>query len=201
MNQEKKRDISFIIIFVIILFLTLGYLLQSTYSKYRKRVEVDTDFSIAKWNLRINDEDIRNKSVLEKDIIPILDASDYVNENVIAPGTTGYCDITIMSKQVDVTFNYELTPSIPEESTIKDLIITAYTINPDQNTTKVDYVQDTKITGTIPHNTNTTTIRLYLKWDDSPTNIMDNTADTNAAADPESKAIIKTTLTFNQVNQ
>ena len=75
-------------------------------------------------------------------------------------------------------------------------------INPGYATsTKETYNQGQTITGNINYGENITTIRLYLTWDDSESNIMDNTEDTQAAADEESKAIIKTTLKFSQVNQ
>lgn len=201
MENEKKKDLKFIFVFIIILSLSIGYLFQATYAKYRKQIIGNTDFSIAKWNIKINNEDIKNKKELENSIVPIFDENEYVKEGVIAPGTTGYCDIYINGENVDVTFEYELTPSIPDESTIKDLKITEYIVNPDDaNSTKVTYTEGSSIKGTIEHNIETTQIRLFLTWDDSATNIMDNAADTAAAADEESKAIIKTTLKFSQVN-
>ena len=52
----------------------------------------------------------------------------------------------------------------------------------------------------VVHNTPKTTIRLFIKWDDDPTTQkMDNEADTNAAVDTSSEALIEINTNFTQV--
>lgn len=200
--KGKKKDLSFTIIFFICITLSLIFLFQSSYAKYRKQVSGDTSFSIAQWNIVLNDENIQGKTTLENSISPTYDKNDYVNDNVIAPGSTGYVDLIINSSNVDVTFNYSLTTSIPDESAVKDLKITHYQVNPEYATsTKKEYdATSGPLTGTIIHNTETTTIRLYIIWDDTITNIMDNATDTSVATNTENIALIKTTINFTQKN-
>lgn len=202
MRRRKKKELAFSIIFFICITLTLSFLFQSSYAKYRKQVTTDTKFIIARWKIILNDEDINGKTALENVISPTYDQNEYVNENVIAPGSTGYVDLIIKSSDVDVTFNYSLTTSIPEESAVKDLIITHYQIDPELGTSpKKEYDNTTgPITGTIIHNTESTTIRLFIKWDDSENNIMDNPTDTLVATNTENLAIIKTAINFSQKN-
>ena len=200
MNRQKIKDLKFIILFIILVSISLIYLFQSSYAKYRKQVKTDIEATIAGWNILINNEDIKNKKVLTNNIIPTFENNEYVKADVLAPGTTGYCDININAKNVDVSFSYELTTIIPEESIIKDLKITGYTINPSNtNTEKLEFQEGTTITGQIEHNTENTTIRLYIMWDDGENAIMDNTEDTNAAISELNKAIITTSLKFSQI--
>lgn len=202
MRRRKKKEIVFIITLFAAITLSLAFLFQPAYAKYRKQISGNTEFTIAQWKIVLNSEDINGKTTLENKISPTYDKNEYVNENVIAPGSTGYVDLIINSKEVDVTFNYSLTTSIPDESAVKDLKITHYQIDPEEATsTKVAY-DSTKgpITGSITHNTETTVIRLYIVWDDSDTNIMDNAADTSVATNTENLAIIKTTINFTQQN-
>lgn len=199
MKKEKKNDLTFILIFIIGVTLSFAFLFQSSYAKYKKQISGDVKFSIAEWNIYLNNENITGKDSLENNLIPIYDKNDYIKENAIAPGSTGYVDLNIDATNVDVTFAYSIETSIPDESVVKDLKITHYQIAPENETsTKIVYDGTTPITGTILHNTPTTTIRLFIIWDDSETNTMDNTTDTLAATNSKNQGIIKTTINFIQ---
>lgn len=201
MTTENKKNIKFIIVFIIIVAFSFAYLFQASYAKYRKQIEGNLEMGIAKWNLKINNEDIRNKKILENNIIPEFEESEYTNANVLAPGSSGYCDIIIDATNVDVTFNLEFSAEIPEESAIKDLKITDYIINPSEtNTTKIAYTEGNTITNTIQHNTETTKIRIFITWDDSDTATMDNIEDTKVATDETSKALVGIKLKLSQYN-
>ncbi|MDO5393989.1 MAG: hypothetical protein Q4F33_05230 [Mycoplasmatota bacterium] len=199
MEKKRKKELTFILIFFICVTLSLAYLFQASYAKYKKQISGNVKFSIAEWNIKLNNENINGKNVLENAISPTYYKNDFVEENVIAPGSTGYVDLKIDASAVDVTFNYSLTTSIPEESAIKDLKITHYQYDPDIATNeKIVYDNNTPLTGTIVHNTESTVIRLYIIWNDSEENIMDNKADTEAASNSENHGIIKATFNFTQ---
>lgn len=199
MEKKKKKDLTFILIFFITITLSLTYLFQTSYAKYKKQIDGNAQFSIAQWNIILNNENINGKNTLENNITPTYDDNEFVEDNVIAPGSTGYIDLLIDASTVDVTFDYTLQTSIPEESAIQDLKITHYQYNPESpNSEKLAYDNTQPLTGTILHNTKLTTIRLYIIWDDSETNTMDNIADTAAASTAENQGIIKTTFNFIQ---
>lgn len=199
MEKKKKKDLAFILIFFITVTLSLTYLFQTSYAKYKKQIEGNAKFTIAQWNIVLNNENINGKNTLENDIIPNYDKNEFVEENVIAPGSTGYIDLLIDASAVDVTFDYSLQTSIPEESAIQDLKITHYQYEPESpNSEKIAYDNSQPLTGTILHNTKLTTLRLYIIWDDNETNTMDNIADTKAASNADSLGIIKTTFNFTQ---
>jgi hypothetical protein len=202
MKKIDKKDLKFIIVFIVVLACSFTYLYQSSYAKYRKRVTADVGLTVAKWTIKINNEDIKNNKQLTNKLIPEFEESEYTKANVLAPGSKGYCDIVIDSTNVDVNFQITLIAKIPTESAIKDLRVTDYIINPsDTNTDKIAYTELDQIQIPVVHNTPQTSIRLFIEWDDNPTTqTMDNEADTNAAVDTSSEALIEINTNFTQVN-
>lgn len=198
MKDEQKKDLKFIVIFVLILTISFAYLTQTSLAKYRKQTSAEINTSIAKWNIKVNKEDISNKITLTNKIIPIIEQNEFVKEGVIAPGTTGYCDIVIDATQVDVDFKYQLNSAIPTESNVKDLKVTDYIINPSStNQTKIPYDDSKSLTGIITKNTTNNVIRLYIKWEEA-NGTMNNQQDTEVAINSNSKALININLKFEQ---
>ena len=181
--KNINKDIRFILIFIFIVSFSFIYLFQTSLAKYRKQVTGNIDLQIAKWNIKINDEDVENKSVLTNNIIPVFEGNEYTKDSVIAPGSKGYCDIIIDATNVDVDFTYELGISIGEENQISDLRTSGYIINPTDNTEDVGTeLSGEAIKTEIAHNTNQTKIRLYFEWYDEADNNMDNKTDTDVIA-------------------
>ena len=71
--KNINKDIRFILIFIFIVSFSFIYLFQTSLAKYRKQITGNVDLQIAKWNIKINDEDVENKSVLTNNIIPVFD--------------------------------------------------------------------------------------------------------------------------------
>lgn len=202
MIKMDKKDQKFILIFIIVIAFSFTYLYQSSYAKYRKKVSASLDLNVAQWTIKINNEDIKNNKVLKNKLKPEFEESEYTKSNVIAPGSKGYCDIVINSQNVDVNFNINLVATIPDTSSVIDLIVTDYIINPSEtNTTKIAYNENDEIDIPVVHNTEKTIIRLYIEWDDDPTTQkMNNEEDTNAAVNTTSEALIEINTKFTQSN-
>ena len=202
MKKIDKKDLKFIIVFIVVLACSFTYLYQSSYAKYRKRVTANMDLTVAKWTIKINNEDVKNKKQLTNKLVPEFEESEYTKANVLAPGSKGYCDIIIDSSNVDVNFEISIVAKIPATSSIIDLRVTDYIINPSEtNTTKTEYTEQQEINIPVVHNTPQTTVRLFIKWDDDPTTqTMDNEADTNAAVNENSEALIEINTNFTQTN-
>ena len=194
----KSKDIKFLIIFIFIISLSLTYLFQTSYAKYRKKIEMNTSSNIAGWNIELNNETIYNKKTLSKEITPILIEDSNTKEGVIAPGTEGYFDLIINASKVDVSFNYEILPTISSDTNVTDFKPISYKINPIDNESPIPF--ETSISGIIEHNITTTIIRIYVKWDEDETQIMTNEDDTKAGATKDAKGVIKTSIKFNQIN-
>lgn len=202
MTTENKKDLRFILIFIIVIAVSFAYLFQASYAKYRKNVAAQADAEIASWNIKINDEDIGKKKTLQNKIKPTFPGDEFTNEGVIAPGSTGYFEIVIDASNVDVDFNYELI-AIPSETTndISDLKIKSYIINPSAtNTTETPYVNGETIKNTITRNTTKTTIRMFIEWYDGDEQTMDNSTDTDVGVNPNAKALIDVKFNFYQKN-
>ncbi len=199
MKKETKKDFKFIISFIIIVVISFAYLFQASLAKYRKQANAEVKVNIAKWNIVVNNEDISNKSKLAANIIPTFEGNQYTNESVIAPGSVGYYDINIDATNVDVDFTYSLTSSLPEESSISDLKLTGYIVNPSStNTTIIPFSEASPISNDITRNTNNNIVRVYFEWYDEDDNNMNNTDDTSVAINDKSKALINVTIRFSQ---
>lgn len=189
-DTNKKRILVFLLFCLVFIFL-----FQEAYAKYRKYASVQVDNTVAKWNIKINNELIGNKTTLTNKITPVIAESNFVKDDVLAPGSSGYFDVNIDATDADVTFTYEIGISKYDSYTINDLNIYAYAV--DDFTTTNNVVNDT-VTGTIQHNTASTTIRIYYNWLDDGTDTMNNQTDTNAAISGTSNADILVTFHLTQ---
>lgn len=197
--MKEKKDIQFIIGFVVIVTISLLYLSQASYAKYRKQVEANTQATIASWNIKVNNESINNKTILTNSITPTFDSNQYIKSGVLAPGSTGSFTITINAQQVDVDFTYELSGVVHEDTPLNDLTITKY--SKDGGITKLDYDSSTKITGEIQKNSNNTSIIIYFKWNEDSNQTMNNQQDTEYATNSNyQQTKIKLTMKFAQKN-
>ena len=193
--MENKKDLRFIIIFIVIVGISLVYLAQASYAKYRRQIDANVDATVAQWNIKVNNELINNKSVLTNDITPYFESNPYIKSGVLAPGGTGYFDLSIDGTEVDVDFTYQITCENDEDNPLDDLIITRY----EQNNVAYNYNAQTGITGNITKNTGPVSVRVYFMWNDSQTNTMDNQDDTEYATQTEDpNAVIVASIRFLQ---
>lgn len=172
--------------------------IRETYSKYITAASGDANIEIAKWKFSINNQDILSNSSFTNTISPIFTNNDNVNDGVMAPNSEGYFDIVVDTENVDVSFEYTVNVNVDNESVVKDIIVTGYSIN---NNPKIEISNNNStIKNTILKNTNTKHInlRIYIKWDDSKNATMDNGQDTLASLSGE-KAILNVILSFVQV--
>ncbi len=198
--MNKKRDLRFVILFVVIVSCCLIYLFQSSYAKYRRGVSGRVSSEIASWNIKVNGEDIMDKKELTTTIEPTFLETENSNEGVIAPGVEGYYLVTIDASEVDVNFLCTIYSTVAETSSISDLKTLSYEINPtDDTSNKLEYSPDTGIVVEIPKNTSEYVFKIYLTWDDD-TGTMDNQADTSVALDDTSQALMTVDLQFSQLN-
>lgn len=169
-------------------------LIQDTYAKYVSSASGNATMSIARWNILVNDTDIKNNSNFTNTITPVFEGNENIANNVIAPTSTGYFDIVLDGANADVSFNYTINLEIDETSAVSDLVIEKYTIGSDPT----EYTYD----GTISNNiiltdvNKTISYRFYVTWNDSETASMDNVGDTLAAG---GKAKIAVSINFIQL--
>lgn len=189
--QRKKKILLFSALFFLVV---CFYFMQETYAKYITTSEGKINAKIARWNIKVNETDIKNNTSLAQDIIPTFEKSENIAENVIAPTIKGYFDLNIDASAVDVSFTYNIL--IEENDLISDFIITGYQIgdNPIVNLTDT-----TEITNDIllDDTNRLQTIRIYFEWYDEDDNKMDNNADTVVTIDNDNLTL-NVKLSFTQ---
>lgn len=192
--KDKKL---FILVSILLICCCFVVLYQDSYAKYKKKVDQNVGITLASWNIKLNNESVAGKETVEGNIIPTFENNEYTAENVIAPGSIGYFDITIDATEVDVSFSYELSVVVNDNELYPDIIAYGYAINPTEDSVASEFPQE-GITGTITHNSNDTSIRIFIKWDDSENASMDNIQDT-ALAIANEEVSMKASFHFTQI--
>ena len=178
--MNLKRKIRFFIA-LISLFYCVS-LIQSTYAKYVTSADANTDITIARWNVLVNGQDVKNNSDFSSKITPVFNGNDNIAANIIAPTATGYFDIILNGNSTDVSFTYTVSLNNDVNSQVNDLKLVNYTLDGGVAT---DFV-DNKVTGNVLLNDSNKvhTIRVYVMWnDDTSTETMNNASDTAATQD------------------
>ena len=183
-------------------------LMSNTFSKYVSSADGDLNVSFAKWQILVNNLDISDASNSEILFVPVIDSNNEVDENSVAPSSSGYFDIAIDPSNVALSFNYNISFSI-ENDDIPDLMISEYAILPvddspiekislDNNIIEKDMIYD-------PENPfKPFTIRLFFKWYEGENELMDDLADTEigtVAAINDTKLKMKANISFKQIKE
>ena len=194
---------------LIILFLAVGFacismfFIVQTYAKYVSSAEGSAEIGIARWNIKVNGESIKNKTDISAVLEPVFPGTSHIAENIIAPTAEGYFDINFDYSGADVSFKYNILASVSEESVVEDLVVTGYSI--DDGAKVVFSDSETEIDRNISEQINyggsnsTKKIRIYLIWDDSvESQTMDDAQDTASTKVEGGKALMDVKISFEQ---
>ena len=183
--MEKKKKIALILaIFALIAFIgSVAY----TYAKYFTLSTGKIGSSIKQWNIKVNDELIKNNTTLSQTItayFPNENGKTAVNK--MAPGTEGYFEIVIDYSKVDLSFSYDL--SIAENEKLKDLQIDRIEVDGEEiERTDPDSIN---IVGNVniedPDDDLKKIVIVYFKWYDESDNNMDDEEDTSIPIENDS---------------
>ena len=155
--------------------------------------------TIARWNILVNDISIKNSTDISNTIIPVFEKNENIAENIIAPTSKGYFDLEFDFKDADVSFEYEITTIADENSSVKDLVTTGYSIDDGEVIEFAEYNEPIKDIIKLEDNIEKRKIRIYILWnDDEETQQMTN-ADDTASAISENPAILKVNINFKQI--
>ena len=174
-----KRNKKVILLLAFLSLFVSMYFIQDTYAKYLTRANTDVTGAIARWNIVVNDEVIRNGDTLDNLITPIFVGSQHIKEDVIAPTVTGYFDLQLDASDVDVSFTYNI--SVARNANLRDFVVTGYQVD-SGTTNSVDVSVETPTISDdilITDTTRTHTIRVFIGWnDDADTQELNNAQDT-----------------------
>lgn len=183
------------------LLISITFVLQ-TYAKYATSISGSSDINIAKWDIIVNDTNVKSNSNLTNSISAVFPGNSNIASNVIAPTAEGYFDLTLDFSQVDVSFDYSISFSPNDNSSVTDLIATGYSVDggsiqsfdsEQAISDHVNYSDDRSVP---------VSIRVYIKWEDGPGAMMNNADDTLAtlpdSSSNERPAIFDVNVSFTQ---
>ena len=176
--------------------------ISSTYSRYVAGTEGNIDMLFAKWQILVNENDITAQNSSNITFNPVIEPSQNIKDNTIAPTSKGYFDIDIDPSNVEVSFRYLITLSMDNED-MPDLMITKYAYLPSnyQDGDALEYIttNTSTITDDLIYDNNgdgfeAFTIRVFFEWYDGEDETMNDVADSEVG---ETAALNDTTLTIN----
>lgn len=198
------KKIKLLLVFIS-LSVTLG-LMSSTYSRYVASSVGDVKIDFAKWQIKVNTNDITDSTSSSINIVPTMMSNDNVKSNTIAPSSSGYFDIVVDGSNVDVSYNYSITLSLVNQN-IPDLLISKYAILSSTYNSNDEITMNNIINSTINGSNNydstdrTFTIRVFFEWYEGTNESMDDDADTLVSVDANTNNTqleIQATMSFEQ---
>ena len=191
----KKK---FIMILAIIWFCISFLIISSTFAKYLTSIGSNTNVSIATWKISINNQDVINSNDFSSVVSLTFPETQYYLGNCIVPTATGYFELVLDSSELVMPFSYTISCAPSLQNDITDIKITGYSL--DQGTTITSLTSgQTSITNNVAANVSSTTIWVYVQWDDTAaTENLNDIADTDIAIN-SGKASIVATVDLNQL--
>lgn len=192
MTFNKKIVVLISCVSILLCILTV----QDTYAKYSTSNNALADISIARWRILVNDFDVRNNLSSETVIQPVFSGNENIQDGYIAPTAKGYFDIVVDATETDVSFDYVISVGQNEDNQVTDLVITGYKLDDSD-----ELIESTDITGTINYDdeNKTKSIRVFIEWNDSETQEMNNAADTATTTPSDATAKLDVGISFVQL--
>ena len=197
--MRNSKKIIYLIIGILIALAVLC--MVQIYAKYLSSASGDTTMTIAKWNILVNKLSIKNNTDISNSIVPVFPGNSNVAKDIIAPTAEGYFDLEFDFKDADVSFEYEITTSVDDNSIVKDLVVTGYSIDDGEKIEFENFNEPIKEQINLDSGIETRKIRIYILWnDDEQSQTMTNEDDTIATA-ANNPAIMKVNISFKQTTE
>lgn len=127
--------------------------------------------------------------------------NEHIASNIIAPTAEGYFDLNFDFSDADVSFEYLITVSADENSSVQDLVTTGYSINDGEKITFENFNTPISEIIKLSDNISTRKIRIYIKWnDDESSQSMTNTDDTLSTTS-ENPPLLNVNISFTQITE
>ena len=195
--MENKKKILLLLIFIMVC--VLIYTIIQIYAKYVSSAQGDASMQVANWNIKVNNLSIKNNTDISSTLVPVFPGNSHIASNIIAPTAEGYFDLNLDFTDTDVSFRYDISFEVDENSSVQDLIATGYSIDDGSIVSITD--QSQTLSDTILHgsNINTRKIRIYIKWDDNPATTSMTNADDTLATKSDDPVLYKVNVSFTQI--
>lgn len=197
MKNHKK----FLLLLIGICISLLLYFIVQIYAKYLTSAEGSTELTIANWNIIVNELSIKNNTDISNTIVPVFPGNEHIASNIIAPTAEGYFDLNFDFSDADVSFEYVITATADENSSVQDLVTTGYSINGGEIISFENY--DAPITEIIQlsDNVETTKVRVYIKWNDNEDSQSMTNSDDTVSTTSENPPLLNVNISFTQITE
>jgi len=195
MNNRKK--ILLLLIGICICFL-LFYIVQ-IYAKYLTSTKGSTELTIANWNIVVNNLSIKNNTDISNSIVPVFPGNEHIASNIIAPTAEGYFDLNFDFSNTDVSFQYEITTSAAENSSVKDLVATGYSIDDGEKISFENYNEPISEIIALSSNVASRKLRIYIMWNDNQDSQTMTNQDDTISTTTENPPILNVNISFTQI--
>lgn len=195
MDNKKKL----LLLLIVIIICILVYTIIQVYAKYISSASGNASMNVASWDIKVNNRSIKNNTDISSVIAPVFPGNSNIASGIIAPTAEGYFDLNLDFSTTDVSFRYDISLDVDENSSVQDLVATGYSVDSGSivNFTNSPYT----ISDTVLYNSGTSsrTIRVYIKWDDdAATQTMSNSDDT-LATKSDNPALYNVNISFTQI--
>ena len=165
---------------LIMLLITL-YQINSAYAKYSTEAQGIVEETIGAWIVKVNDTNFATEANVENFTIDELtyNSNDYVLEGKIAPGLSGYFDVTIDATEASVAVRYDVTIDFSKLDLSDSIKFTKLVTVVDgvESEEGITQTEESTYTGVVTLDDisagKTNTLRVYLSWEDDGTGIND----------------------------
>lgn len=195
MKNHKKL----LLLLIGICICALLFFIVQIYAKYVTSTEGSTELTIANWNILVNDLSIKNNTDISNTIVPVFPGNDHIASNIIAPTAEGYFDLNFDFSNADVSFQYEITASAAENSSVKDLVATGYSIDDGEIINFENYNDPITEIIALSSNIETRKVRIYIKWDDSEDSQTMTNSDDTISTTSENPPLFNVNISFTQI--
>lgn len=197
--MKNHKKILLLLIGICICFL-LFYMVQ-IYAKYLTSAEGSTQLTIANWNILVNELSIKNNTDISNSIVPVFPGNEHIASGIIAPTVEGYFDLNLDVSDADVSFKYEITVSADENSSVKDLVATGYSIDEGEKITFEDYNTPISEIIELSSNIETRKVRVYIMWNDEESSQTMTNADDTISTTSENPPLLHVNVSFTQITE
>lgn len=196
MKNRKKFLLLLIGICVCFLFFTIIRI----YAKYLTATEGTTSLTIANWNISVNDLSIKNDTDISNSIVPVFPGTEHIASNIIAPTAEGYFDLNLDFSNVDVSFEYEITASADENSSVKDLVAVGYSVDDGERIDFENYNDSITEIIELSSDIKNRKIRIFIKWNDSEDSQTMTNDDDTISTTSDTPALFRVNIAFTQIS-
>ena len=195
MKNQKKL----LLLLISFLICILVFFVIQIYAKYITTATGDASIKIANWNISINNLSIKNNTDISSAIVPVFPGNENIANNIIAPTAVWYFDLNFVFSGTDVSFKYEINTSVAENSSVKDLVTTGYSIDNGEKISFSNFNEPISETISLGSKITARKIRIYVLWnDDETTSSMTNEEDTLSTSS-DIPALLHVDISFTQL--